>query len=771
MEQIESIKAREANCRSAGDYVALAVEARALDAELAKDLLAKAEALCQMPADYLGVAEAAAEAGATDYAAGLFEQARDACREPLELAALGASLARTGVDRDKGRAMLEQAAGQATNPAELLSISASARETLGDEALAAALLAQVEATAKGLDDYLVLANTLIGQGAVEAARDLYTKAARHCDDTDATVTYARGLVELFGDLEGARKLLEDAEADCQFPKDFVGLAAGYKALFDDRDKVVELLGQAGEAAMAGLEHLDVGKGYWALLADQANAVAAFEKALPEVTDKAELVELAGYLASAVKAPESARRFFAKAEGKMTAAGERIKLAEAVLRDTGDKGFALEVYGRAADRLTQPNDLMALAANLVDQLGDREKAGEVYRKAFAAMGDLGQYTKLLDAVGSKLADQAFAREILDAAGRVAAGTPELLDLAQRAMATLRDQALVRDLLAKAEGQVTSVGEMRAVVAAVKALFPDDQQWVQTAAEKLARREANQAKYAAFQEREKSATSAIRLIQLADAVMAELEDKAYAQKLLADAEKRLDHEGWDFSKARLLVAGVAGHLGDSEWASRLLREAGERVRGLGNLMLVLEAARSLLPDPSAARALIAELLGAWEQGLADQPHRTAYDYSKLAALKGGLLSDQAGAAAALEQAEALGGDHFVFAELARVAASLGLGDKIAPLLGKAAGQCINATQARQLAERLLATGCDREKVRALYAGLRGVCQGAAERLAWADGVLNVFQDRHWAQEVYQGLAQDPELAAKARHRLRVRVDPYR
>lgn len=197
----------------------------------------------------------------------------------------------------------------------------------------------------------------------------------------------------------------------------------------------------------------------------------------------------------------------------------------------------------------------------------------------------------------------------------------------------------------------------------------------------------------------------------------------------------------------------------------------MRGIGNLLMVLEAARSLLPNPSAARALVAELLGAWEQGLADRPQRTAYDYSKLAALKGELLSDAAGAAAALDQAEALGGDHFGFAEMARVAASVGLNDKIAALLAKAAAQCASATQARQFAERLLATGCDRAKVRSVYVGLRGLCQGAAERLAWADGVLDLFQDRQWAGEVYQELAQDPDLAAVAAQRLRLRVDPYR
>ena len=64
----------------------------------------------------------------------------------------------------------------------------------------------------------------------------------------------------------------------------------------------------------------------------------------------------------------------------------------------------------------------------------------------------------------------------------------------------------------------------------------------------------------------------------------------------------------------------------------------------------------------------------------------------------------AAAALDPAEALHGDHFVFAEPARVAASLGLGGKIAPLLAKGAGQCTSAAPDRQLADRLLVTGCD-------------------------------------------------------------------
>ena len=465
-------------------------------------------------------------------------------------------------------------------------------------------------------------------------------------------------------------------------------------------------------------------------------------------------------------PELAKRFYAKAEEKMSSAAERIKLAEAVIKDTGDKALASDVYGRAADSLTQPNDLLSVAANLVDQLGDKVKATAIYRKAMAAMSDLGQYTKLLEAVDAKVGDTGFGREILDKAAAVASGTPDFLDIAKRAIASLGDKDLARGLLAKAEEQVTSVGEMKNVVAAVKEHFADAADWVRQVEEKLSRREANQAKYSVFQEREKAAASTVKTLQLADAVMAELDDQFYAKKLLVDAQKKLEEEGWDFSKARKLVEGVSGHLGDSDWAARLLEDAGARVQGFGNLSVVAESAAELLPDKERARALVKGLLDRFEQGLTTP---SAYDLSKLAAAKGRLLGDTQGAAAALDQAAALGGSHFTYAELARVARELGLGDKADALLGQAAAACTSAAQARQLATRLLEGGLPPDRVRQLYAGMKDRLTGTGERLAWADAIVDLFGDRAWAAQELQGLAasaQGPEAATIA-HRARQRA----
>ncbi len=331
--------------------------------------------------------------------------------------------------------------------------------------------------------------------------------------------------------------------------------------------------------------------------------------------------------------------------------------------------------------------------------------------------------------------------------------------------MRDLPLARDLLARAEEQVTTVGEMKNLVAAVKAHFAEDGVWVAQVDEKLTRREANQAKYAVFQEREKGANTAIKTLQLADAVMAELDDKFYAQKLLVDAQKKLEEEGWDFSKARKLVAGVSRHLGDSAWAGRLLQDAGERVQGFTNLMVVAESAAELLPDREQAQALVTDLLERYQQGLSVPG---VYDLSKLADARGRLLGDRKGAGAALTSAASQAATHFQFAELARVARGLDLGDQVQNLLERAAVSCTSAAQARQLARRLLADGFDQAQVRDLYAGLKDRLSVTPERLAWADAIVDLFADRTWAgQELgaLAGAAQGVEaraIASQARRR---------
>lgn len=767
----EELEARAADCKTASDLAAVVHDAVGLDPDEAKQLLERAERLCQMPADYVATAEAAMAIGFADAAGELYAQAEDLCFDALEKATLGASLARTGIDAAKGRSLIEEAAGEAKQLGEFLSLATLAKTVLGDEALAATLLGKVDDKAKSLADYLGLAKTLAAQGQTEAAREFYRKAERHLVDMEGRVAFAQGYVETFDDVAAARKVLDDAESDCQFPKDFAALAAGFQSVLKDAGKVAELMEQAAEFAMTGEEHRDLAVAYWELMGDREKALASFGMALSDLNDKAQLLELAGFIAARMGDAELAKRFYAKAEQKMTAAGERLKLAEAVLADTGDRDYAAEIYARAAESLTQPNDLMAVAADVAERLGEPAKATLIYRKAMQAMTDLGQHLKLLEAVDAKLGDKPFAREIIGAARHLASGTPAYLDLTARSIAVLADPDLARDLLAIAEEQVTSVGEMKNVVAAVRTHFSDDARWLEVVEEKLRKREANQAKYAVFQEREKAADNVVKTIKLADAVMQELDDRFYARKLLIDAESRLDQEGWDFFKVRSLVEGVSRHLGDADWAGRLLRDAAERVQDFPGLSLVAEAATALLPDAEQAAGLVRAMVAHWEQRLAESPTPVAYDYSKLARLQAQLLRDTDAAAAslerALEQARQQGAGHLVVAELACAARELGLPAQSAALCEQALSCCGSGPAVRQLAQRLLEAGFDRDETRTLYAGIKARLGGTQDRLTWADGIIDVFRDRSWAAREYAELEaalQGEAAQAVAIHRRR-------
>lgn len=79
------------------------------------------------------------------------------------------------------------------------------------------------------------------------------------------------------------------------------------------------------------------------------------------------------------------------------------------------------------------------------------------------------------------------------------------------------------------------------------------------------------------------------------------------------------GWDFSKARKLVEGVSRHLGDTDWATKLLKDAAGRVQGFASLATAAE----LLPDADAAKALVGEMLAAYEQQMEGAGTKTAYD----------------------------------------------------------------------------------------------------------------------------------------------------
>ncbi|MCB1861586.1 MAG: hypothetical protein KDI47_07630 [Gammaproteobacteria bacterium] len=746
----ETLAPRESNCTSAQEFAALSAEALTdpADKAYAKYLLEQGETAAQMPPDYIAVAECALGLDDREFAMSIYAQAEEMCFEAMEFAAVGHSLAVNTDQVEKAKALLQRAADEASKPNEYLTISGYAANDLKDDALAAELLAKVDANAKSLADYSKLVKTLIDAGETDTAKTFLKKAERYLSGIADTLSYAEQIKQLFDDNDWARSTLEEAESSCQFPKDFAQLATGFKNILGDQDQVKNLMAQAADYAMTGEEQFDLGNGYWDLLQDKEAALAAFKQALPDLNDKAALLNLGAKIGKEIGDSTLAKTVFAKVEQKSSGTTELRKLAQTVLDAMGDREYAADIYLRASETMDQPNDLISLAGDLAKQLEEKGKATEVYRKAFSRLTDFGQYLKLLEQVESNTADKDFCRDILAKAAEQASGSPELLSVCERVMSVLGDAKMCRPLLQSAEEQVTSVGEMKNVLQAVENHFADDKEWTALVQQKLALREANQAKYAVFQKRESKADNFIKMMQLTDDVMAELDDVHYARKLLDSAEKMMEAQGFDLNRAGSLVKAIATHLKDSDWARKLLASMAQQCRGFGDVRSVGRSAVRYLPDEG--RELAKGYYQAWEEKLNSADNANGYDFTKLAAAVHQDLADTEGAKRLLETAGRAGGDRFFWAHMGELAGQIGDSNQASGCFNKALESCATPQQMQQVVNRLLTISSDTGGIRDLYAGAREQFTNPRQQLAWAEGILSLFKDGEWAKKEFDALA---------------------
>ncbi|MCB1752829.1 MAG: hypothetical protein KDI74_14015 [Gammaproteobacteria bacterium] len=745
----ETLESREANCSSAQEFAALAHDAltEPADKAYARYLLEQGEMAAQMPPDYLAVAECALGLDEQEFAMGVYAQAEEMCFDAMEFAAVAHSLAVNTGQTERAKALLQRAADDASKPSEFLVISGYAKADLKDEAMASALLSKIDGGAKSLADYSKLVKSLIDAGDSESGRIFFKKAERYLSGIGDTLDYAEQIKQFFDDQEWAGSILEEAETSCQFPKDFALLAAGFKNILGDQDQVKRLMEQAADYAMTGEEQLDLGNGYWDLLQDRDAALAAFQKALPDLNDKAAMLNLGSKIGKEIGDAALAKQIFAKVEQKSSGTAELRKLAQTVLDAMDDRGYAADIYLRASQSMDQPNDLISLAGDLARQLGEKSKATEVYRKAFSKLSDFGQYMKLLEQVESNTADKDFCREILASAAGQASGTPDLLVVCDRIMGVLDDSAMCRPLLESAEAQVTSVGEMKNVLQSVEKHFANDEAWISLVQEKLALREANQAKYAVFQKREHGADSFIKMMQLTDDVMAELKDVHYARKLLDSAEKMMEEQGLELNRANTLVKAIATHLKDNAWSKKLLASMAAQCKDFGSVRSVARTAIRYLPDegPELASGYYRD----WEARLDATENTSGYDYTKLAAALLQDMADREGASRLLEAAATAGGDRFFWAHMGDLAGQLGDSENAESFFRKALNSCANALQAQQVTGRLLNISKNRDVVRELYASVRDQFNTPRQQLAWAEGILGLFKDREWAEKEFEAL----------------------
>jgi Tfp pilus assembly protein PilF len=718
------------------------------DEAYAKELLDSAEGDCSLPYDYISVAEVYAKMGNKESAEEMYEEAEDACFEPLEIATLGNSINIFLGDKEKAKELLESAAKDVKKINEILAIS-NFVQAIGDADLAKTLLTKVEGQCKELKDYKNLAISIIKDTAdKETAKAFFKKAENKIDGIPETVEYALAIVELFDDKEMAKEALENVEDDAQFTKDCVQLAKGFLAL-GDSDKAKEMLENGQQYAMTGEEHIELATGYWELFKDKDLAAKGYEKGLNDIGDKDKLLAFAKTIAVDMGNVDLAKKFYQRAESKTTGAANLSKLAQAVIDDLKDKDYARGIYERAEQNIEQPGELMILAGDIITNLDDKAKAKQVFENAFARIDKFPVYLELFDNVVAKLADNTFGKDILLKAETIAANSPELLQVVAKSFGVLKDMELSKTLLEKAEEVVTNLPEMKDVTAKVKEIFADDATWIKRVDEKLDKREKNQEKYDAYQKREVAAKTFKELRLIVEEMMAELDDKYYAQKLLRTSLELLKSQQFNIDNYRKLIQTIEKYLGDKVWIIAIMDYLIEnKAQFFFDYCGICHLAVDELSD---GKEMANKYLKLYETKLTECKSKTPYNYTDLAKAVEHFLGDKAWAIKLLDSAEALNPDLFAYAYMGYMAKNFGEESLSSKYYSKAVANATTASQFVMLAERLKALKVDTQEIKDLYAE-GSKLTNPNDKLIWAEGIVDLFGAKKWAGQIYSQIASN-------------------
>lgn len=572
--------------------------------------------------------------------------------------------------------------------------------------------------------------------AAAKAADLFA-LARECFDDPTDMAYAKDILTgaAFTAADDARKALDKVAGDAMFTKDFVTLAIGYKALGDEA-KAKEMLGQGADFAMDGGEKVSVGMGQWLALADAAAAAKALTGALKEVSATEELYGLASVVAE-LNDTALFGQVIDKIKSKAGRAADFARLAKTMAKG-GNAAKAVEVINEGAAKYGNPADLITLSAAMNEI--DPAAAGALYDKALESAKD---FTALMQVLAAAAGNAEFTKTVLAKAGAVAGVSGELILLAD-AYAGIGDAQGVTDMLTKAEASVANLDEMRKVVEAVNKHAAGDAARVERVAAKLAKREANQAKYVALQNDEAKCTTIKQLIVLADRIVAELDDAAYASKVLGKAEAKMREEGaFHFARFKALILGV-DRLGAKDWLGKLLDESVANANDFVWFREIVMTCASELKDAEYGKARARGYVE--ERVLGDSP----YDYTKMAETAQTVLGDSALAARLLTDAAARARDHYALAHTAKLYRDIGDDASAKALFDKAVEACASGDQCVQLATRLKAYELPLSEIVPLMDDCGKRLASASDKLRWAEGVADLLLDGAWADKAYGAIA---------------------
>lgn len=575
--------------------------------------------------------------------------------------------------------------------------------------------------------------------AAAGAEALYA-LAREAFDAPADIGYAKEILAgaAFTGDAAAKSTLDDVAGNAMFTNDFICAALGYKAL-GDADKAEEMLGQGADFAMSGEEKVAVGVGQMLVSGDAAAAAKTLAGALKEISTTEELYGLAKVVACDIKDAALAGQIYDKIKTKCGRAADFGRLARTIAADLGDKAQAAAIINEGAGKYSSAADMIALSGAMAEI--DPAAAGALYDKALDSAKD---FNALMQVLAAAEGNAEFAKAVLTKAGATASAATDLIKLAD-VYAGLGDAAGVADMVTKAEEAVANLDEMRKVVEAANKHLSSDTARVARLADKLAKREANQAKYIEIQNEEAKAKTAKQFIALSDRVIAELDDSAYAGKLLSAAEEVMRADGFHFSRFKPLILAV-DRLGDKAWLGRLLDES---VAASTDFVwfreVVLTAARELKDaefGKGRAKAYIDGRVGL----SGDNP----YDWTKLAETAQSALGDAAMASNLLAEAAKRAQDHFALAQIGKLFANLGDESTAKAMYTKAVDACASGENCVQLASRLNSLEMAKSEIAVLMDRCGAKLASATDKLRWAEGVADLLLDAEWAAKAYAAIA---------------------
>jgi len=293
------------------------------------------------------------------------------------------------------------------------------------------------------------------------------------------------------------------------------------------------------------------------------------------------------------------------------------------------------------------------------------------------------------------------------------------------------------------------------------FPDQAEWNEELKDKLQRREANQAKYSEFQERETSAKTFSMNLNLVKDIMEVLEDRFYAKKILSSIQDLL-HEGpKNYSDVLALCSAIDSYIDDGEWVKQILESTIADCQHFSNVEQICDWTATKMSDKTIGVSLCKEFYQQWQQKFEQSEAPSVVDYTKLAGAVVTHLDDQTWAGKLLDTATNNANDTYEYAAISMVNVKSGLKDESNSPFEQAVQQVKLPYELIKFVNYLRLNNIDEAVRKQAYQSGKQQFSEVAEKISWIEGIIELFKDTQWATECYLEIS---DAALKANQQLR-------